>query len=165
MSEHLVSRSDIDALVAVGLAWGDLPEATAVRAAAFWPDLRRDPSAAGARLWRENHDCVVYGGDPDLLDEDERASLLEEYEADFGPLPPYAFDPMPGFPSARAGLRVISYYSYQTSNHWANEGPTPISVFLDALRSFGESMADAGVSSGELPWGIDDEHRDYFLRY
>ena len=66
---------------------------------------------------------------------------------------------------AQQGLRVISYYSYQTSNHWANEGPTPISVFLDALRSFGESMADAGVSSGELPWGIDDEHRDYFLRY
>lgn len=170
MSQHLVGKSDIDALVTVGLAWGSLPQAEAVCATTFWLELSLDPSAAGTRFWRENYNCVVYGGDPDLMDEEERSWLLEEYAQegdgqDDGSLPPYSYDAMPGTPSVPAGLRVIGYYSYQTSSHWSHEGPTPISEFIDALNAFGASLAGPTAAAKDLPWGLGAGHRDYFLRH
>lgn len=170
MSEHVVGKSDIDALVTVGLAWGSLPQADAVRATAFWLELNADPSAAGTRLWRENFNCVVYGGDPDLMDDEERSGLLEDYvqdgdSEDDGQLPPYSYDALPGTPSVPAGLRVIGYYSYQTSGHWSHEGPTPISEFIGALHSFGASTAGATPAAKDLPWGLGEGHRDFFLHH
>ena len=168
MSQHLVGKNDIDALVTVCLAWGGSPRGEALRLLPFWEVVAADPTTGGARLWRENFENLVFGGDPAELHEGEQASLLEEYlsggyDDPRDELRDYVFEVLRGEPSAAAGLQVVSYYDYQTSLRWNEDGPTDISRFIDALREVGTAMPGAREASDAYPWGLDDD-RDVFLR-
>lgn len=137
MSQHLVSKDTIDALVTAALTWGPEPDE-------FWyrpigtRRLRKvglnQATETGEMLWRKNWEMA------------EWAETGAEY-------PTYEFEAYPGTPDPVVILKTIAYYEYQTSDVGEIWESSEAAGFMRWLRS------DAIVQLAgweEAPWGIDD---------
>jgi len=118
VSSHLVSKTDIDALVTIALQWTEdghvdaMPEParTVLRV------TLENASDVGRQLWQTNADAFYFGGPPEGCDPDVREEAQKELERDGGTpyVDAYLFEALPGVATPWAAARVIRYYAYQT---------------------------------------------------
>jgi hypothetical protein len=118
VSSHLVSKTDIDALVTIAFQWTEDGHVDAMPEPAKTV-LRVTPENAsnvGRQLWQTNADAVYFGGPPEGCDPDVREEAQAELELDGGTpyVAAYVFEALPGVASPVAAARAISFYAYQT---------------------------------------------------
>lgn len=118
MSNQLVSKADIDALVTIAMQWteaGDVdampePARTVLRVTA------QNADEVGRQLWQANADAFYFGGPPEGCDPQVREEALAEREREGG-IPyvaAYVFEALPGVAGPVAAARIINFYAYQT---------------------------------------------------
>lgn len=192
MSNWIVSKTDIDALVSVALRWTEegLMGAQPTSVAAVLTVIPENASRVGRMLWTANHDTFNFGG--------PRASQSPEHLAELPPeriwpVPEYEFEAFPGMPRPEIALHLASYYTYQTENgSWDRDGwlhgvPPFEMVFVQSMvwlaggllgvprppepshwDPFETDIQDAFLDDPVIdacPWGIKDgEGRDLFVR-
>lgn len=120
VSNHVVSKTDIDALVTIALQWTEdghvdaMPEParTVLRVI---PD---DASEVGRQLWQANVDAFYFGGPREYCDPDVREEAQAELGSDGGTpyVAAYEFEGLQGVVTPVAASHVAGYYSYQTAN-------------------------------------------------
>lgn len=191
MSNLIVSKTDIDAIVSVALRWtetGLLKEAPAAVADVLLV-TEDNATQIGSMLWAANHDTVNYGGPFSELDLEQYA----EWDADEPvEMPSYEFEPLPGFPRPQTAIRLAGYYAYQTAHDywepqdwpqgkppfemlfhqavvWTAAGflgierpPTPQNYSPYESAIANQVMHDPVYEAA--PWGLGTDDRDLFIR-
>ncbi|GAA2736292.1 hypothetical protein [Actinocorallia aurantiaca] len=162
MSEILVERAHIDALLTAAVEWGERePEYARFSFDRQSPDgssgvphsqvklTGENASELGREIWLFHFEMCDWWDE-----EDEEIPDAAEVEG-------YAFDPLPGSPDPLVILRAIDFYQYQTAPEQLEDwSDTNTYQFLQYLRSMA-IMHLPGID--RAPWGISD--RDVFLAF
>lgn len=119
----LLSKLDVDVLVQV-VVHGP-------KEAEWWASLADDPDGLGAELWALNRSAAAY--------EDED-----------GPVPAYAFTPLPCGITAAEGVKQIDFYRYQSR---AEDGPWTTSAVPELLEDLRERLLGKIAEIHAAPWG------------
>jgi hypothetical protein len=138
MSNWIVSKTDIDALVSVAFRWteaGALQE-TPPSVVELLTVTDSNATKIGVDLWRANHDTCNYGGPLSQLDLEQYATWDADPPVE---MPTYDFEPLPGSPRPQTAIRLAGYYSYQTAHDfwqqpdWPNGEPPFEMLFHQAI--------------------------------
>lgn len=149
-----MSKTNVDVLVGAALAWPQLGQAFSYYWDAGWRSPLREghfPVTAdtvnrtGEMLWRENWSTTM------------------DWDGSPHPEPPrYTFEALDGEPSALVVIRALDYYWAQTESDpdiWLSSEAFAFCVHLQAAANTHLPGYEA------VPWGIEDEDRDIFLRF
>jgi len=162
MSEILVERAHIDALLTAAVKWGERePEYARFSFCGERPDGDGGVPRSPASLTTENASEL---GREIWLFHFEMCGWWDEEEEeipDTDEVAGYTFDPLPGDPDPLVILRSVSFYEYQTAPEELEEwSDTNTYRFLQYLRS---AAIERLPGLGRVPWGISD--RDVFLAF
>ncbi len=166
MSNFVVSKEDIDAIVTVALRWtesGALDQMPP-QAAEVLRVTRSNANEVGERLWSANHDSVNYGGPRDLVDPEVLAEAEEYGEVE--EMPAYTFVEFVGTPAPEVVMRLTTFYQYQTQcEHWDERylwpnGVAPFAArFIVAMEWYARTLL--GLSPRDRVPGPDEERPEF----
>ncbi|GAA1312527.1 hypothetical protein Psi02_77000 [Planotetraspora silvatica] len=171
MSEFLLPKIHIDALLTAALAW----EGEEYARYRFDRRSAENPAVLervvlsletaddlGRILWGQNFDMAAWyvGFELDTLDAERVAALDKEALADLHSVQSYAFDRLPGEPDPGVILWAIACYEYQTCPEFPEEWiGTPAAPFISYLQG----RARSRLPGAQVAWPIED--RDIFLTW
>ncbi len=162
MSQHLVSKTHIDALMTAALRWCSeallrfdvINAAGDVMSRGHYEVNRDNADEIGRLLWEHNYWYSGWG-DYDQLHDEETA------DPDVLAVRSYRFSELPGEPDPILILGALDYYGYQTRPETPDEWVNSIGfAFTDLLRS-GAIRQIPGYD--RVPWGLDEP--DIFLTW
>lgn len=158
MSYALVSKTHVDAVVTAALRFGVL-------------DSREAADRTGLALLVQNWNCVAYGDDEEM-DDEERADLDAVMLQESGAEPPtsYACEELPGTPSPETVIQLLDCYRYQSM--WEHQDLNQVESFVQALETRAHTLLGplehdevrALPRYRNVPWLPEDTDRDLFVR-
>lgn len=169
MSQFVLGRAHIDAMLTAALRWRGLHVAGVTEALRVHLESGESVDRTGLELLRQNWDCVVYGCD-ESMDDEERAAYDAQFEPMWTKPATYALEELPGTPSPESVLRLT--HCYRDQSEWQGTGLRAVEGFVAGL----EALADLQLGSPDhetlqtmpryahTPWGLAEADRDVFVR-